>query len=133
MLPSSAELIEDVRDAPEDILSRREPFMEVCTAHTSLAYTQGSFQVFQAEYTFGVLNEEDRYHNHVIRSRLTRSIAAIFNEVHDEAVEAWTEFIPVTSNGMQYTHRGRIGFLLTSRMGQGIYSTDCAANNLSCL
>jgi hypothetical protein len=38
-LPSSAELIEDVRKAPEDTLSRREPFMEVYTAHTGLAYT----------------------------------------------------------------------------------------------
>jgi len=59
-----------------------------------------SFQVFQAEYTFGVLDEEDRYHNHVIRSRLTRSIAAIFDQVHDEAVEAWAEFIPAASDGM---------------------------------
>jgi hypothetical protein len=58
------------------------------------------FQVFQAEYTFGVLNEEDRYHNHVIRSRLTPSIASIFDRIHDEAVEAWAEFIPVASDGM---------------------------------
>ena len=47
-----------------------------------------------------MLDEEDRYHNHVIRSRLTRSIAAIFDQIHDEAVEAWAEFIPAASDGM---------------------------------
>ena len=57
------------------------------------------FQVFQAEYTFGMLNEEDRYHNYVIRSRLTPSMPVILNQVHDEAVEAWAEFIPMTSDG----------------------------------
>jgi len=31
---------------------------------------------------------------------LTRSIAAIFDQVHDEAVEAWAEFIPAASDGM---------------------------------
>ena len=57
-------------------------------------------QIFEAEYTFGMLNEEDRYHNHVIRSRLTPSMTAILDQVHDEAVEAWAEFIPTTSDGM---------------------------------
>ena len=47
-----------------------------------------------------MLNEEDRYHNHVIRSRLTPSMTAILDQVHDEAVEAWAEFIPMTSDGM---------------------------------
>jgi len=57
-------------------------------------------QFFQAEYTLGMLNEEDTYHTHVIRSRLTRSIATIFDQLHDEAVEAWAELIPGASDGM---------------------------------
>jgi len=59
-----------------------------------------SFQFFQTEYTFGMLNEEDKYHNGVIRSRLTRSIADIFDQVHDEAAKAWAELIPGASDGM---------------------------------
>jgi hypothetical protein len=73
-----------------------------------------SFQLFQAEYTFGMLNEEDNYHNHVIRSRLTRNLASIFDRVHDEIVEAWAERITGTSDGMQCTHRRRIYFSLVS-------------------
>jgi hypothetical protein len=60
------------------------------------------------EYTFGLLDREDLYHNHVIRSRLTRSIAATFDQVHDEAIEALAELIPVASDGMWYIHRRRI-------------------------
>jgi hypothetical protein len=59
-----------------------------------------SFQYFEAEYTFGWLNEEDMYHTHVLRSRLTRSIADISDQVHDEAVEACAELIPAASDGM---------------------------------
>jgi hypothetical protein len=47
-----------------------------------------------------MLNEEDLYHNHVIRSKLTRSIAATFGQVHDEVVEALAELIPVADNSM---------------------------------
>jgi hypothetical protein len=46
------------------------------------------------------LNEEDRYHSHVIRSILTRNIASIFGQAHDEVVEAWEEFMPAASDGM---------------------------------
>lgn len=63
-------------------------------------YITQPLQFFQAEYTFGMLNEEDYYHNHVIRSSLTRGVAAIFGQVHDEAVEAWAELIPGASDGM---------------------------------
>jgi hypothetical protein len=69
-------------------------------AYKLIMYPTQSSQFFQAEYTFGWLNEEDRYHNHVIRSRLIRSIAAIFDQTRDEVVEAWKEFMPVASDGM---------------------------------
>ena len=52
------------------------------------------------EYTFGLLNREDGYHNHVIRSKLTRNIAATFDQAHGEAIEALAELIPVASDGM---------------------------------
>jgi hypothetical protein len=57
-------------------------------------------QFFQADYTFGMLNRGDMYHTHVIRSRLTRNIAAIFDQVRDEAVGACAELIPVAGDGM---------------------------------
>jgi hypothetical protein len=57
-------------------------------------------QFFQAEYTFGMLKGGDMYHTHVIRSRLTPNIAAIFDQLRDEAVEACAELIPVAGDGM---------------------------------
>jgi len=82
VFPSSAGLIEEVRKAPEHIIAHHEMFSEF----------------FEAEYTFGMLNEEDYYHTHVIRSSLTRGIAAISDQVHDEAVEALAELIPGASD-----------------------------------
>jgi hypothetical protein len=50
------------------------------------------------------------YHTHVIRSRLTRNIAAIFDQLRDEAVKACSELIPVTGDGMYHTRRRHIEF-----------------------
>jgi hypothetical protein len=47
-----------------------------------------------------MLNAEDRYQTHVIRSKLTRNIATTFGQVQDELVQALEELIPVPSGGM---------------------------------
>ena len=51
------------------------------------------------DYTLRLLNNEDMYQNGVIRSKLTRNIAATFDEVQDELIESFSEFIPMGSDG----------------------------------
>ncbi|KAI0248473.1 cytochrome P450 [Lactifluus subvellereus] len=70
VLPTGAQLIEDIKRVPDDVLSFREPLREF----------------LQTDYTFSILNTEDTYHRSVIRSRLTRNIAATFNQVQDGSV-----------------------------------------------
>ena len=52
------------------------------------------------EYTISLLNMEDTYHTSVIRSRLTRNIAATFNQVRDELVAALGDYILTASECM---------------------------------
>ncbi|KAI9509455.1 cytochrome P450 [Russula earlei] len=79
VVPASIELIDDVRKAPDDVLSNDEPLAEF----------------FQTKYTFSVLNIEDPYHRGVIRSKLARNTTATFDLVHDELVGALSECIPI--------------------------------------
>jgi hypothetical protein len=46
-----------------------------------------------------MLDEENVYHNDVIRSKLTRNIAITFDQVQDELVRSLAEYIPVTGDG----------------------------------
>ena len=70
-----------------------------------------SVQFFQAKYTFGFLNLDDRYHRNVIRSKLTRNITPIFDQVHDELLGAVRECVPTVGKGiivlysLKETHR----------------------------
>lgn len=100
VLAAGAELIEDVKRAQEDVLSRRKPVMEVCTVDGLESYSKQSRQLIQMDYTLPLLNIEDTYHNRVIRSNLTRNIAVTFDQVQDELVQALAEYIPVTGDGM---------------------------------
>jgi len=60
-----------------------------------------SYHPTQVDHTFGFLNKEDNYTTVVIRSKLTRNIAATFDKVSDEIVKALGEYIPATtSEGM---------------------------------
>jgi activator of HSP90 ATPase len=46
-----------------------------------------------------MLDDEDRYHVGVIRSKLIKNIAITFDQVQDELVQTLAESIPVTSGG----------------------------------
>jgi len=70
VLASSPQLIEDVRKAPEDILSLSIPRTEL----------------LQTEFTTGELELQNEYHVDVIRSKLTRNLAVTFKEVRDELI-----------------------------------------------
>ncbi|KAI9465947.1 cytochrome P450 [Lactarius psammicola] len=72
VLASSPELIEDVRKAPDDVLSLSAILME-------------------AKYTLDLLDLE--YHTDVIRSKLTRNIP--FKDIRDELIRSLDACIPV--------------------------------------
>ncbi|KAF8270427.1 cytochrome P450 [Lactarius quietus] len=68
VLASDPELIEDVKKTPEDHLSFNVPVWEF----------------LQVEYTMPLLDWNNLYHVDIIRTKLTRNIAVIFEKVRDE-------------------------------------------------
>ncbi|KAI0245478.1 cytochrome P450 [Lactifluus subvellereus] len=81
VLSNGAKLIEEIKKAPDDVLSLQEAVREL----------------FQMDYTFSLLNMEDTYHRSVFRSRLTRNIATTFDQVRDELAAALGDCIPTAS------------------------------------
>jgi len=79
VLASGLEQIEDIKKAPDDILSPGARVREF----------------FQLEYTQDLLDMDDEYHIDVIRTKLTRNIAATFKEVREELVRSLDTSIPV--------------------------------------
>ena len=100
VLVAGPEQIEDVRKAPDNVLSRLEPLIEVSiTCKPVNSCLQALPQFIQPEYTLG-LDLHDEYHIDVIRSKLTRNIAATFKEVREELVSALDDFLPTSCDGM---------------------------------
>jgi hypothetical protein len=95
-------MIEEVLKAPDSALSARGPLLDVRTAahRLDLRPTQ-SPQFLQIKYTLSFLNMDDMYHRSVVLSKVTR-MAAIFDQIHDELVGAFDDFIPTTGQGMCY-------------------------------
>ncbi|KAH9047275.1 cytochrome P450 [Lactarius hengduanensis] len=77
VLASSPELIEDVRKAPDDVLS----------------LTASLVELLQSEYTLDLLDMDNEYHVDVIRSKLTRNVN--FKDVRDELIRSLDGSIPV--------------------------------------
>ncbi|KAH9072830.1 cytochrome P450 [Lactarius deliciosus] len=77
VLASSPELIEDVRKAPDDVLS----------------LTASLIELLQPEYTLDLLEMDNEYHVDVIRSKLTRNVN--FKDVRDELIRSLDASIPV--------------------------------------
>ncbi|KAI0287733.1 cytochrome P450 [Russula brevipes] len=78
VLPAGPELIEDVKKAPDTVLS----------------FAKEAEEFIEADYTLGLLNAKDPYYMDVLRSRLTRNSAATFKEVHEELVKALGDRVP---------------------------------------
>ncbi|KAH9992079.1 cytochrome P450 [Russula vinacea] len=70
--------IEDVRRAPDDVL----------------CFVEAMKDSLQTEYTLDILNPKDTYSTDVIRSKLSRDISVIFNEVREELIMAMDDLIP---------------------------------------
>ncbi|KAI9511438.1 cytochrome P450 [Russula earlei] len=80
VLPASQELVEDIRKAPDDVLSQHEPLEEF----------------IQTTYTLDFMDKHSSYHNDVIRSNLIRNIPKIFQDLYDEMILALDDRIPTT-------------------------------------
>ncbi|KAH9066646.1 cytochrome P450 [Lactarius vividus] len=76
VLASGPELVEDIRKAPDDVLSVKASMTEF-------------------EYTLGLLETDSGYHTGIIRSKLTRNIEVIFQDVRDELIRSLDASIPV--------------------------------------
>jgi hypothetical protein len=95
VLASGTELIDDVKKAPDNVLSMHAPMIDVRkTCNIPSSYSRGLSQLIQMEYTLDLLNMDDCYHVEVIRSKLTRNIAVTFKEVREELVHAMEDLIP---------------------------------------
>ena len=100
MLASSPELVEDVRKAPDDVLSMKASITEVSMLPGMFdSYSSRSCQFLQSEYTLDLLDRDNDYHASIIRSKLTRNIAVTFKEVRDELVRSLDASISVHGDG----------------------------------
>jgi hypothetical protein len=100
VLVSGPELIEDIRKAPDDVLSLRASSIEVRMFPGTLnSHSRRLCQFIQPEYTLDVLDIDNDYQTDIIRSKLTRNVADTFKEVRDELVRSFDAFIPVHDNG----------------------------------
>jgi len=74
-------LVEDVRKAPDDVLSNVEPLREF----------------LQVGYTLNFPTRK-RYHIEVIRTNLSRNTSGVFDQIHDELVDAVRDHIPTSGD-----------------------------------
>ncbi|KAF9047875.1 cytochrome P450 [Panaeolus papilionaceus] len=80
VLTGNRSLMEDIRKAPEHVLSARR-FFEY---------------LLQAPYTFGSHTLRNDYHHHLIRGIFTKSIPLLVTDIHEELKAAFEELIPQT-------------------------------------
>ncbi|TFK56599.1 cytochrome P450 [Heliocybe sulcata] len=78
---SGSKLIDEVRRAPDDVLSFAEAINDI------------KDQTVSIEYTLGPNVHTNEYHIPIVRSQLTRSLTSIFPEVKDEVFTALNEII----------------------------------------
>jgi hypothetical protein len=64
-------------------------------------------QTLQLEYTLKLLNMDDLYQTDVIRSKLTRKLEGILEDVHEELVTALDDVIHTRDDGTWSTCRRR--------------------------
>jgi hypothetical protein len=75
---------------------------------------------------------DDSYQRNVVRSKLTRNIAATLDPVHDELVGALRDFIPATDQGMFHIRLKSVPIIhVQPRVGQSIFLTNDATYRLS--
>jgi hypothetical protein len=97
---SGKQYVDDIRKAPDEYLSLAEALAEVRLLH-SIIVTHMEFlmntksQTVQTRFTLGFLDTHP-HHEVTIRTNVTRNIAAKFDEIRDEIVEAFNDYIPLS-------------------------------------
>ncbi|KAI0261283.1 hypothetical protein BC834DRAFT_485408 [Gloeopeniophorella convolvens] len=79
VLVTSPEHIEDMRRAPDDVLSFLEP-------------------VLDPDHTLDLIVKDDHYHLHIIRTKLTRNIHNTFSGLRDEIMASLDDVLPVSGD-----------------------------------
>jgi hypothetical protein len=87
-------------------------------------------QSLQPEYTLDFLNPEDTYSTDVMRSKLTRDVAATFKEVREEFVMAMHDLIPTRDDSMWKSFRRNSITHTASRVGKSPHYRDPSTRNL---
>ncbi|TFK45956.1 cytochrome P450 [Heliocybe sulcata] len=75
---TTPELIDEIRKAPDDVLS----------------FAEATNNELQITYTLGKNVHENGYHIPIVRSQLTKNLAVLFPEVRDEILAAFNDVIP---------------------------------------
>ncbi|PPQ77969.1 hypothetical protein CVT26_005274 [Gymnopilus dilepis] len=78
VLVSGSQMLEDIKQAKDDHLS----------------FEDAAAETVQTDYTLGRQIRMDPYHVGIVRTPLTRNIAARFSDIKDEIVTAFSEIIP---------------------------------------
>jgi hypothetical protein len=113
VLVSGSELIEDIRKAPDDVLSLIEAISDVrITYKMAGARSKWLSQFLQTDYTLNWLNKHDDYHADVVRSKLTRNIAVTFKDVREELIYTLEDSIPTGKGNTCWSHRWKSYLLL---------------------
>jgi hypothetical protein len=130
VIVSGPEAVEELRHAPENVISIKEAAAEVCLhIITRNQLTNGHFrfslQITRLDQIYLIVNGSDTanspsavanlladpYHLPVIRNQLTKSLGTVFPDLRDEVVQAFDSVIPRT-DGL-YCTRIFLGYLLT--------------------
>ncbi|ESK95651.1 cytochrome p450 [Moniliophthora roreri MCA 2997] len=86
ILVSGASLVDDLKKAPEDVLS----------------FQEGANVTVQTDHTFGTSIRQDPYHISVIQGSLTRNLGDKILDLRKEAVASFGDEIPITEEWTSY-------------------------------
>jgi hypothetical protein len=102
---TSKQLIEELRTAPDDALSFDGLGQVVCTRLAHVGCNASYIllaQATQTKYTMGTNPDDERIHVPVVRSTLTRHLAALFGDIVDEMIESVRDALPSHASGGVY-------------------------------
>lgn len=105
VIVTNPQFVEDMRKAPDHVLSAHEANNEVQAAsfRERIEADGQHIQTIQTDYTIGPHIGDNPYHVHIVRNQLKRALPNLTPEVYEEMVDAFSELIPVTegNNGLR--------------------------------
>lgn len=96
-------LVDEVQRMPGDKMSFQEALGDVSIYFFSSESKKLSAQVIGFRHIFGVEIITDPFHIGVLRDKVTRNLAPIFGDVHNEIETSFQELIPAKGDGMLNT------------------------------